>query len=54
VTYRRWRDGLIPGYVPTFADLRWYADEAGSDGDARDHLAALLQELGVTRLTIRR
>ena len=53
MTYRRWRDGLLPGYAPTFADLTWYANE-GDDGDAIEQLKELLATLGVTRLTINR
>jgi hypothetical protein len=54
VTYRRWRDGLLPGYVPTFADLTWYAEESRSPGSALEQLAGLLQTLGVARVNFRR
>lgn len=55
MTYRRWRDGLLSGYVPTFTDLTWYAeDDAGGHGEALGHLAGLLKALGVARVSLKR
>jgi hypothetical protein len=51
LTYRRWRDGLLGDYLPTFADLTWYLDEqAGGEGAAI--LSRLLDSLGVRRLVM--
>lgn len=50
LTYLRWRDGYLPNYVPTFADIRWLADDADTPaGDALEHLSSLLGALGVKR-----